>query len=377
MKFTVIIIAFVLIIMLLTLISAYFLTKKTGRQRLMGGIVILNIFIGWVLARDDSWLHHYDKNSEFIVTAAIILLMIELLTTIFSFVGEIFGSLAAKFLNVPLDMSKRKFLLKGFYPLAGIAAGLYGGLYERNKVIENNYDVAATDFKEVSGLKIAQLSDIHLGMFFTVSDLENLLLKVKQQNPDLVVITGDMLDDNDQNAAAISLLDKFAADFTHGIYYILGNHEYYRGAAAIKEMLSATKIHALYNSNEQIGDLPLFIAGTEYPPRRDKEGWEEDKQKYTEMAMKGILPAKTILLAHHPEFIDNAAALGVPLTLTGHTHGGQFCLLGMPLFPVFKYNKGLIKIGNSIGYVHSGNGSWFPFRLGCPPEIAYFTLKGK
>ena len=377
MKFTAIIIAFVLVVTLLTLASIYFLTKKTDRQKLMGGVVFINTIIGCVLSSDDSWLHHYDKDSEFMITAAIILLMIEFLTVVFSLGGEIFNSIAAKLLNAPLDVSKRKFLLKGFYPLAGIAAGLYGGLYERHKTIENSYTIAAAGFYEVSGLKIAQLSDIHLGMFFTVSDLENLLLKVKQQNPDLVVITGDMLDDNDQNAAAISLLDKFTADFAYGIYYILGNHEYYRGVDTIKEMLSATKIHALYNSNEQVGNLPLFIAGTLYPLRRDKEGWEEDKQTYTEMAMKNILPAKTILLAHHPEFIDNAAALGVPLTLTGHTHGGQFGFAGVPLFPVFKYNRGLVKIGNSVGYVHSGNGSWFPFRLGCPPEIAYFTLKGE
>ena len=92
--------------------------------------------------------------------------------------------------------------------------------------------------------------------------------------------------------------------------------------------------------------------------------------------MTDNLPAKTILLAHHPEFIDNAAALGIPLTLTGHTHGSQFGIFGWPLFPVFKYTRGMVKLGSSYGYVHSGNGSWFPFRFGCPPEIAYFILNG-
>ena len=83
------------------------------------------------------------------------------------------------------------------------------------------------------------------------------------------------------------------------------------------------------------------------------------------------------MLAHHPEFIDDGAERNFALTLTGHTHGSQIGIFGVPLLPVFKYTRGVVKIGDSFGYVHVGNGSWFPFRLGCPPEIAYFTLKTK
>ena len=61
--------------------------------------------------------------------------------------------------------------------------------------------------------------------------------------------------------------------------------------------------------------------------------------------------------------------------LTGHTHGSQFGIFGLPLFPVFKYTRGIVEKGKTTGYVHSGNGSWFPYRLGCPPEIAYFVLR--
>ena len=82
-----------------------------------------------------------------------------------------------------------------------------------------------------------------------------------------------------------------------------------------------------------------------------------------------------VLLAHHPEFIDNGAEKKAVLTLTGHTHGCQLGIFGIPLIPMFKYNRGMFIQGDSHGYVHSGNGSWFPYRLGCPPEIAYFTLR--
>jgi len=63
------------------------------------------------------------------------------------------------------------------------------------------------------------------------------------------------------------------------------------------------------------------------------------------------------------------------LTLSGHTHGGQFGILGLPLLHVFKYTRGMVQKGESYGYVHCGNGSWFPCRIGCPPKIAYFNLR--
>ena len=82
-------------------------------------------------------------------------------------------------------------------------------------------------------------------------------------------------------------------------------------------------------------------------------------------------------MAHHPEFIDDAVDFKIPLTLTGHTHGSQVGIFGVPLFPIFKYTRGMVVHEDCYGYVHVGNGSWFPMRLGCPPEIAYFTLTQK
>jgi cytidyltransferase-like protein len=104
---------------------------------------------------------------------------------------------------------------------------------------------------------------------------------------------------------------------------------------------------------------------------------EEQRLEAVRKAVKDIPQEElvnTILLAHHPEYIDNGAELGIPLTLTGHTHGGQVGIFGLPLIPVYKYNRGFVKLGASLGYVHSGNGSWLPLRIGCPPEIAYFRL---
>ena len=136
-------------------------------------------------------------------------------------------------------------------------------------------------------------------------------------------------------------------------------------------------VHVLLNAAERVpGCGALYLAGTDYPFARG-DAFYTEKAAFFAAAMEDVpAHAVTVLLAHHPEFIDDAATDGrVPLTLTGHTHGSQFGILGQPLFPVFKYTRGMVRIGENYGYVHTGNGSWFPLRIGCPPETAYFRLE--
>ena len=91
--------------------------------------------------------------------------------------------------------------------------------------------------------------------------------------------------------------------------------------------------------------LPVYVAGVDYPIKRDQ--FDFLKEKYTELALKEI-PSNSvkILLAHHPDFIDSAAKYNTNLVLTGHTHGGQLGLFGIPLVPpVFKYLRGMYHVG--------------------------------
>ena len=112
----------------------------------------------------------------------------------------------------------------------------------------------------------------------------------------------------------------------------------------------------------------------DYPVPRER--FAELEKAYAAKALENIPgEAVTVLLAHHPDFIDDGRACGVRLVLSGHTHGGQIGLLGIPLVPpLFRYMRGMYEKAGTSGYVHSGNGSWFPYRLGCPPEIACFHL---
>ena len=283
---------------------------------------------------------------------------------------------------------RRRVLAYGMlYPLFSLAVTLYGNRIEKNYDVENFFDVPIKNLPpELEGFRLAQISDLHLGAYFSLERLENLLQRIADAKPDLLAITGDIFDDVRMNPAAIKIVDSFTEKFPHGIFYIHGNHEHFRGISAIEQMLAQTKIHWLVNRSENVTSK-LFILGVDYPSRApvtstaDKEReklFAEARKNFVDKAMENV-PADSIkiLLAHHPEFIDDGAERNFALTLTGHTHGSQIGIFGLPLFPVFKYTRGVVKIGDSFGYVHVGNGSWFPFRLGCPPEIAYFTLKTK
>ena len=284
------------------------------------------------------------------------------------------------------DPARRRMLAHAFvYPLLSFAIALYGNRVEKNRDVENFYDVPVKDLPtDLEGFRLAQISDIHLGAYYSLERLEALLQRIADSKPDLLAITGDIFDDVPMNPAAIKLVDSFTDKFKFGICYIHGNHEHFRGIYQIEQMLKQTNINMLVNRSKNVTGK-LYILGVDYPSRapitstNDKEVEErfrEVRHSYVEGAMVNVPDdAVKILLAHHPEFIDDGAERHCVLTLTGHTHGSQFGIFGVPLFPVFKYTRGLVKTGDSLGYVHCGNGSWFPFRIGCPPEIAYFTLR--
>ena len=292
-------------------------------------------------------------------------------------------------LNPPTTFSpeRRKVLRWAFmYPLISLATAFYGNRIERLNDVKNFYDIPVKNLPpELENFKIAQISDVHLGAHYSLERLEKLLQKISDDKPDLLAITGDIFDCKQLNAQAIQLVDSFTDKFKFGIYYCHGNHEHHRGISEIEAGLSKTKIHWLVNRSENVTSK-LYILGVDYPKsspimssggRGDADRiFEQQKKNFVESALQGVpFDSVCVLLAHHPEFIDDGIEKNIPLTLTGHTHGGQVGIFGMSLMPLFKYTRGMVKKDNCFGYVHVGNGSWFPFRLGCPPEIAYFTLK--
>ena len=359
------------------------LAKKFYRLFALADLAVLGVLVGGFMLR--SFVPEF-----FIVlfgNVATVFIMTQLIGGVLIMGAVVVRWIYRKFNKPkPFDPARRRALIHGMiYPALSLAVSLYGNRVERNRDVENFYDVPIKDLPpELEGFRLAQISDVHLGAYFSLERLEALLQRIADAKPDLLAITGDIFDDVHMNPAAVKIVDAFTDKFKFGVWYIHGNHEHFRGIQAIEAELAQTKIHWLVNRAEHVTSK-LYILGVDYPSRApitstgDKEReqlFAEARKKFVDAAAAGVPnDAIKILLAHHPEFIDDGAERHFALTLTGHTHGSQFGLFGMPLFPVFKYTRGVVKIGDSFGYVHVGNGSWFPFRLGCPPEIAYFTLR--
>ncbi len=317
---------------------------------------------------------------------ATIFFMTQLFCGIFVVAALIFRAVYRKF-HKPREFSpaRRRALKWGlFYPVTALAVSLYGNKIERMETVDNFFEIPIRKLPpELNGFKIAQISDVHLGAYFSLERLEKLLQRIADAKPDILAITGDIFDSVPINDAAIKIVDSFCDKFKHGIFYCHGNHEHFRGISHIEAELAKTKIHWLVNQSAHVTSN-LYILGVDYPPTAPimksggrgelDERFYRQKKDFLEKSLVGVpYGATCILLAHHPEFIDDGAAKNIPLTLTGHTHGMQ--IFGLHWLNIFKYTRGMTKIDDSFGYVHAGNGSWFPFRLGCSPEIAYFTLK--
>ena len=273
----------------------------------------------------------------------------------------------------------------GRYVVAVMAAvalslSLYGSFVGRHALHTVEYTVPVEGLGDrLEGYRIAQLSDVHLGSFYSLEDFRELLEKTAEERPDVLVVTGDVFDNASMTMQAARLLDSYSDRFPQGIYYCRGNHEYLRGIPLLEIALQDKRIHNLVNSNVLVleDSRPLYIAGVDYPMQREQ--FDYLAEAYTKKAMTGVPDnAVKILLAHHPDFLKNAVEYNAELVLSGHTHGGQLGFEGMPLVPpVFEYLRGWYSQGATRLYVHPGNGSWFPFRLGCQPEIAIFTLRGR
>ena len=364
--------------------SLYFLRYlAAGRRLLLAriGVAVFDILgIGsLILFIRNAFMHGWGAAVAFLI---ILLFTAQCITLAAVVAGVTLRYLRRRLLlSAPYD-PVRRWILTGAaaYPVAGLLLGGYGAFFERLHTVHNDYTIPIAHLPhEAEGMVIAQISDVHLGPYFSVEDFERLLEEVAARGADLLAVTGDLFDDERQNEAAAEVLAAHVEDYPNGIWYCIGNHEYYHdGRRIVDVMARAGRVRVVLNGAARVAGRGIYIAGVDYPFARG-DGFAAQRAAFFSAAMADVPPdAVTVLLAHHPEFIDNAAAHGgVPLTLTGHTHGSQFGFLGLPLFPVFKYTRGMVRIGDHYGYVHTGNGSWFPLRIGCPPEIAFFRLERK
>ena len=234
---------------------------------------------------------------------------------------------------------------------------------------------------ELAGVRIAHITDLHIGPQLRARRLGQLLDQVNALEADLIVITGDIFDFDpafiDEGCRELAGLEARC-----GVYAVLGNHDVYTGADAVAGGIAQyTKIRLLRDESVcvEVRGRPLHVIGIDDPGRALRERHMESA------ALPGLLariPAHEprLLLMHRPSYFEQVARLGVPAALAGHTHGGQ---VSLPR-PAHQHNlsrlmtewtRGLFTRNDSVLYVSRGLGvAGPPIRLNCPREISLHEL---
>jgi predicted MPP superfamily phosphohydrolase len=227
--------------------------------------------------------------------------------------------------------------------------------------------------RTLDGLTIVQLTDVHVGPFIGRRFIDRLVAQSNALAPDLVVITGDLVDGNVRTLGhAVSALGGLRARF--GSYFVTGNHEYYSGVEPWTQFLQNLGISVLRNRRVPIGDGggAFDLVGVDDWGGRRRGGRGYD----LEAALRGRdRDRAAVLLSHQPRNFEAAAARGIGLQISGHTHGGQIFPMTMLVGLEFAYTRGLYGHQDSHIYVSRGCGFWGPpSRLGSPPEIVKLVL---
>jgi len=280
-------------------------------------------------------------------------------------------------------MSRRQFLSRATYTYAAAGLGLSAyGIWSAEQLPTVTRRTLVFDNlpQGLDGLRIAHLSDVHAGIHMSGEKMAGIVARTNALQADLIVQTGDMID------ISPSFIPDYVRAFRDlhaplGVVTVLGNHDRYTGEdAVIKGVRDAGQVFVKNGSHliEHRG-AALALIGIDDPRNWRADDPQEDD---LEAALRVTPPqAETfrILLAHRPGAFDGAAPRGIPLTLAGHIHGGQFYLPVIGWSPgrlITKYVMGHFTQGASQLYVSRGIGVvGVPLRVFVPPEIALFELR--
>ena len=276
--------------------------------------------------------------------------------------------------------SRRSFLKACALTAGGLA--LYSGEIERHWIDVQEVSVRVANLPEAfRGFRIVQIADFHYGEFTEPTFLRAAVAKANALKPDLVALTGDFVSSG-------PMVERISADFAYHCadmlakltcplrYAVLGNHDVMVNPAAVTDALGSQGIPVLHNSYVPIerDGAKIWLAGV------------ADVLIGNQADLNLALPkenirggAPVVLMAHEPDFADEATKWPVDLMLSGHTHGGQ---VRIPFLPPFdlpdlgrKYVEGLFSINRLQLYVTRGLGTvGIPVRFMCPPEITVITL---
>lgn len=267
-------------------------------------------------------------------------------------------------------LSRRAVLKGGITTAIGAVTGatVYGVVHERHALAVTEVDLPLGGLPEaLDGVRIGFLTDIHHSETVSADAVSRAVALTRDAHPDLIVLGGDYVTWGDRNyvGPVAEILGELAAPA--GVFAILGNHDDDRDMPAALARRHITVLRDARTTLTLRGET-LDLVGIRFWTRR-----AADLARLVQSAR-----GATLLLAHDPRRLTEAAALGVPGVLSGHTHGGQVVIPGFGAiarrnFPIL---SGLSRRGDTSIFVSRGIGTvYVPVRINCPPEIAIVTLR--
>ena len=254
--------------------------------------------------------------------------------------------------------------------LGALAASLYG-LFEARSIRVERVTLHSPKLPKNRGVRIVQISDVHLGVVIGRAGLGRILERVAALNPDLLLCTGDLMDGQmDGLAGRDRELDQVRPPL--GKFAVLGNHEVFAGLAASAAFTKQCGFRLLRGEAVMVGDY-LTLAGVDDPALPGAEGVGEGAER----ALLATLPRErfTILLKHRPKVEPESRGL-FDLQLSGHVHKGQIFPFNLITHLVYPVKMGLSEEEpGSLLYVSRGSGTWGPpIRFLAPPEVTVIDL---
>ena len=227
---------------------------------------------------------------------------------------------------------------------------------------------------DLDGFRIVQISDLHAGPTMRLAYIQRVVDKTKELAPDLIALTGDIVDGSvPRLASRVAPLQALASG--DRAFFVLGNHDYYSGAVPWTAHFEAMGFRVLRNAHVTIahGAARLLIGGViDFAARLS----DPDARPRPDLAIHGVQPAFRLLLAHNPKIAPLTEQAGFDLQLSGHTHAGQFFPWTFVIHWVHgPHAAGLSRRGRLWVYVSAGTGTWGPpVRLGTRPELTLLRL---
>lgn len=261
----------------------------------------------------------------------------------------------------------------GFFSIAAIVTVLISwGYYKytQKERVELNIAINKERLRQ-HPLKIVAISDLHLGYSIGKQELEHWIELINQENPDIVLIAGDIIDNSLKPVKEQNMADSFRKIKTkYGVYAIPGNHEYISDISNSINFLHEAGVHVLQDSTVLVDSL-FYVVG-----RDDRSN--PNRKTIKELTSNLDKNKPIILLDHQPYHLEEAEANDIDLQISGHTHYGQVIPISWITNLMYEKAHGYLKKANTHIYVSSGIGIWGgKFRIGTQSEYVVIELKAK